>query len=42
MELNETKTITRVRIPGSYFLFTYFSNTHCIIIILIDIEEYKI
>ena len=42
MELNETKAIAGVPRPGSYSLYNYFSNTHQILSIIIEIENYKI
>ena len=42
MELNETKAIAGVPRNGSYSLYNYFSNAHCIIVIIIEIENYKI
>ena len=42
MELNETKAIVRVPRPGSYSLYNYFSDTHKILNIMINIENYKI
>ena len=42
MELNETKGIAGVPRPGSYSLYSYFSNVYPIIGIIIEIENYKI
>ena len=42
MELNETEAITGVPMPGSYFLYNSFSNTHPILSKIIEIENYKI
>ena len=42
MELNETKAIVGVPKPVSYFLYSYFSNAHPILNIIIRIENYKI
>ena len=42
MELNETKAIAGVPLPGSYSLYNYFSNAHPILSIIIKIENYKI
>ena len=41
MELNETKAIGRVSIPGSYSLYNYFSNAYPILSIIIKIEIIK-
>ena len=42
MEFNKTKAIAGVPTPGSYSLYNYFSNTHPIFSIIIEIENYKI
>ena len=42
MELNETKTIAGVPRPESYSLYNYLSNSHPILSIIIEIENYKI
>ena len=42
MELNETKTRAGVPTSGFYSLYNYFTNTHPLISIIIEIENYKI
>ena len=42
MELNETKAIAGVPMPGSYSLYNYFSNANPILSIIIEIEYYNI
>ena len=42
MELNKTKAIAGVPRPGSYSLYSYFSNAHPILSMIIWIENYKI
>ena len=42
MELNESKAIVGVPKPGSDFLYSYFSNAHPILNIIIKIENYII
>ena len=42
MELNKTKAIVGVPMPGSYSLYNYFSNAQWILNIIIEIENYKI
>ena len=42
MELNETQAKVGVPRPGSYSLYNYFTNTHPLISILIEIENYEI
>ena len=42
MELNETKAIAGVPTTGSYSLYNYFTNTHPLLSIIIEIENYKI
>ena len=42
MELNETKAMAGVLSPGSYSLYSYFSNTHPILSIITKIVNYKI
>ena len=39
MELNETKAIAGVPKPESYFLYNYFTNTHPLLSIKIEIEK---
>ena len=42
MELNETKAIAGVPMPGSYSLYNYISNAHPLLSIIIEIKSYKI
>ena len=42
MELNETKTIAGVPMPGSYSLYNYFTDVGPLISNIIKIENYKI
>ena len=42
MELNETEAKAGVPWPGSYSPYSYFSNAHPILNIIIKIENYKI
>ena len=42
MELNKTKAIVGVPMPGSYSLYSYFSNVHPILNIIIKTGNYKI
>ena len=42
MELNETKAIAGVPMPGSYSLYNYFTNAHQLISMIIKIKNYKI
>ena len=42
MELNKTKAIAGVPSMGLTPLYNYFSNTHPILSIIIEIENYKI
>ena len=42
MELNETEAIAGVPRPGYYSLYNYFSDTHPILSIIIEIKNYKI
>ena len=42
MELNETKAIVRVPMPGSYSLYNYFTNAHPLLIIIIKLKNYEI
>ena len=42
MELVQSKAIVGVPMPGSYFPINYFSNTHPLFNVIIEIENYKI
>ena len=42
MELNKTKTIAGVPMPGPYSLYNYFTNAHLLISNISERENYKI